>query len=978
MATTKIPVELSSTPGIVDNSNATAITIDSSENTTFAGNITSGALSVTSDTSSFIRNSTDNDLKFTFVTNNASDFAQLIMDGKDGGSEKFMIAYGSTHGSTPNMLALKSNDSSAGSVGFFTNSTERARFDVNGRFGIGTTSPTSPLTVKSNSTSSGNSGLRIEANGSTDAIIKMGEKSGNGGRLHMFDSGVEKIAFYTDGTANHISAGNVGIGTQSPTDKVQLLDSGSLALRVESTGTTNQASVWTENNAGTINGMFVYGSGFSGYGAINGGEGAFYSNSNVNIMSDSSSGVIKFSTGSSGGSERMRIDSNGRVGIKQSPGANNFTLQVTGMQTDGTDGRVAYFKGYGTQTSIGSTGPTVVIQNANTTANNYAKLSFESGNAGETVSINAQNIDHTNHYGDMAFNTRGSGGYSEKMRITSNGIVDINKASFSSYPTGSKLNVYADGEGIRLDGTGATTRRIRFRNVSDSNPGVIIADGSLKLETEDANTDIRLSAIQNIEHTVTSTNSTAGHHIFKSYNTEIMRIDGGNNSVGIGTTSPAVTSKLHVYKASAGTPHYDTYATQIIEDTEARLQLMSNDGGNNAAGLLLSNEDKHWGIANHGTGGAHRFAIGYYDSSSNGDFLDAQEDIFNIKTNGNIGIGTTSPDHKLTVNGSAFDGIQLQSAGSDCGYLGVNTDTVYVGAGSNLIFHTGNAGLTNGTERMRIDSSGHLILGSNLSTTEAGKLSIYTDATNDPALYGYRSTSEFKIVPFLSNGAFSSLSSVNDSGLFFSDNFVIAKHSTGNYGMKVFGDGNITFGTKVAQSKYTFQGVTTGNIMTIATGSNANANVGAIIFRDGADDYCGQITCNGGTNSVSYVSSSDYRLKENVNYTWDATTRLKQLKPVRFNWIDDDTNTLVDGFLAHEVSNIVPEAVNGEKDAMKEEEYEVTPAKYKDDGETLISEAVTGTRKVPVYQGIDHSKLVPLLVKTIQELEARIKVLEDK
>ena len=85
----------------------------------------SSNIEVTSDSSSFIRNSTDNDLKFTFVTNNASDFAQLIMDGKDGGSEKFMIAYGSTHGSTPNMLALKSNDSSAGSIGFFTASTER-------------------------------------------------------------------------------------------------------------------------------------------------------------------------------------------------------------------------------------------------------------------------------------------------------------------------------------------------------------------------------------------------------------------------------------------------------------------------------------------------------------------------------------------------------------------------------------------------------------------------------------------------------------------------------------------------------------------------------------------------------------------------------------------------------------------------------------------------------------------------------------
>jgi len=105
------------------------------------------------------------------------------------------------------------------------------------------------------------------------------------------------------------------------------------------------------------------------------------------------------------------------------------------------------------------------------------------------------------------------------------------------------------------------------------------------------------------------------------------------------------------------------------------------------------------------------------------------------------------------------------------------------------------------------------------------------------------------------------------------------------------------------------------------------------------------------SSSVQYLSASDYRLKENIDYNFDATTRLKQLKPARFNF-KSDTNTTVDGFLAHEVSSVVPEAISGEKDAVNED----------------------GT---PDYQSIDQSKLVPLLVKTIQELEARIKALED-
>ena len=129
--------------------------------------------------------------------------------------------------------------------------------------------------------------------------------------------------------------------------------------------------------------------------------------------------------------------------------------------------------------------------------------------------------------------------------------------------------------------------------------------------------------------------------------------------------------------------------------------------------------------------------------------------------------------------------------------------------------------------------------------------------------------------------------------------------------------------------------------------------------------------------TVAFNTSSDYRLKENVEYDWDATTRLKQLKPARFNWISDDTNTAQDGFLAHEVSNVVPLAINGVKDGtrdigtIKDEDgnilHEDAPEIRKEDGQTWTK---TGTEVI--YQSIDHSKLVPLLVKTIQELEARI------
>lgn len=136
--------------------------------------------------------------------------------------------------------------------------------------------------------------------------------------------------------------------------------------------------------------------------------------------------------------------------------------------------------------------------------------------------------------------------------------------------------------------------------------------------------------------------------------------------------------------------------------------------------------------------------------------------------------------------------------------------------------------------------------------------------------------------------------------------------------------------------------------------SSASTDYHIIMYRAG--NIVGSIQTT--LSATSFVTSSDYRLKENVSYTWDATTRLKQLKPARFNFIAE-ADTTVDGFLAHEVQTIVPEAVSGTKDATE---------KYTDiDGKEQ-------TRIVP--QGLDQAKFVPLLVKTIQELEARITALE--
>ena len=146
-------------------------------------------------------------------------------------------------------------------------------------------------------------------------------------------------------------------------------------------------------------------------------------------------------------------------------------------------------------------------------------------------------------------------------------------------------------------------------------------------------------------------------------------------------------------------------------------------------------------------------------------------------------------------------------------------------------------------------------------------------------------------------------------------------------------DGRPTF--EVANSYMQIDKANTGVIVEFQTGGVAKGNIGI------------------GGSDVSYNQTSDYRLKENVAAISDGIARVKQLKPSKFNWIEDDTNTLVDGFLAHEVSSVVPNAVTGTKDAVDSDSN-------------------------PVHQVIDQSKMIPLLTAALKEAITKIETLETK
>ena len=134
-------------------------------------------------------------------------------------------------------------------------------------------------------------------------------------------------------------------------------------------------------------------------------------------------------------------------------------------------------------------------------------------------------------------------------------------------------------------------------------------------------------------------------------------------------------------------------------------------------------------------------------------------------------------------------------------------------------------------------------------------------------------------------------------------------------------------------------------------------------------------------SSTSYNTSSDYRLKENIAPMTGALSKVAQLRPVTYKWNADGSDG--EGFIAHELAEVVPGCVIGEKDATRIEQYEVSPAvpaTYDEEGNELTPavEAVMGEREAPVYQGIDTSFLVATLTAAIQEQQAIIESLKAR
>ena len=491
---------------------------------------------------------------------------------------------------------------------------------------------------------------------------------------------------------------------------------------------------------------------------------------------------------------------------------------------------------------------------------------------------------------------------SKKLATTSGGI-DVTGTAVTDGLTVAG-NVSVDGGTIKLDGnypTGTGNVALGDAALDDGslsgNSNTAIGSGALTANTTaSSNTAVGYQALN--ANTTGVTNVALGHTALKSSTTA-----SDNIAIGAGVMLDDTTGRRNIAIGSSALGA-NTTADNNVGIGYATLSSNTTGTDNTATGsesmtsvTTASNNTAYGRRALRATTGSNNTGIGRY-----------------------AGDGITSGSYNVAIGSSAL-----------AGTTGVTGDS-NIGIG----YRAGDA-ITSGTK--------NTITGNDAGTaiTTGGYNTLYGSDAGGQITTGSKNT----II-----GGYNG----NSGGLDIrtSDNYIVLSDGDGNPRGIFDSSGNLLVGGTTVNANDAISLVPNGQSK-FYTGGQRVLNIhrgvsdGEAVAFFRSNTQVGNISVT--TTATAYNTSSDYRLKENVVADWDATTRLKQLNPVRFNFIAD-ADTTVDGFLAHEVQDIVPEAISGTKDEVD------------DDGN-------------PVYQGIDQSKLVPLLVKTIQELEARIAALES-
>jgi hypothetical protein len=498
----------------------------------------------------------------------------------------------------------------------------------------------------------------------------------------------------------------------------------------------------------------------------------------------------------------------------------------------------------------------------------------------------------------IRFDTAGS----ERMIIDASGKVGIGTTTPAE-----ELDVVGDvqvsgrlgiGSGIsaELDIKGASNPEIRLQSTDSSDPFLYFGD--------------QVDAVRGGIGMDTSANALQ----LRGYNNNTRMTIDSSGRVGIGTTSPAY--KLDV----AGDIHISNSTPYLIftdTDTNAESRISANSG----VGSLIIHADYN-----------------NEQAGTNIIFKSDNSERMRIDDSGNVGIGTNSPAYTLDVDGTArFSGtivangnqISMPATVSRNKYRLWNSDLYTIGFDSGYTF--GGLGDYATTFQMNDDSDRGWWWGHANHTDAQGAMSLNTNG-------------QLVVADSIRVGFGESDTSAPTRTLDVSGNARISR--AGGSGFTLIVENSSPVGAGVVRG------------IQVELGPDGNED-----YTDSGDDFIRFLTSNNqeiggirgtGAASVSYGTTSDYRLKAPIEEISDGLSLVRNLAPMYGKWLNqNDPNRIYSYFIAHELQEHIPDAVDGTKDAVDEEGQ-------------------------PDYQSVDYGKLTPVLTAAIKDLDALVGALTSR
>ena len=484
--------------------------------------------------------------------------------------------------------------------------------------------------------------------------------------------------------------------------------------------------------------------------------------------------------------------------------------------------------------------------------------------------------------------------------------------------------------------------------------------------------------------------------------TTIAMVIDENQDIGIGTTDPFNTySGVSILGGDASIAQKTTSASGWTWS-----QYVNSSGTNNfSAGV--NHSVPYWGVkAGAGMDNPH----------------------LSVNSDGNVGVGTNNASNEFYVNGEStlqgtnifgftgnsyggnnhshtFAGYGVPAAGSDryssYGFIILNANTNYTGAARKFAitnaFQANKFAILIGSSSLAgpgLTNYGNLETGTTLGLvmTNTGEVGIGTDSPSVGFHVEQRTlidsgTSSDIITLQNDNGGFVLGNTANQASVDLSSGQALRIRQGANSKIFVNTNGEVILGSDSVSTISTDFIHSIGNVNRSSLTSAMYARLVMqertgdwISFVNGTPAHYGTISVSG--NGVNYGSNSDYRLKDNIFDLTNSINKVKLLSPKTFNFIDRPDNN-VTGFLAHEVQEVIPEAVTGERDGtitignvVKDSDGTILEQNIQEPETLETGTSFTSTSTEPKYQQLDPAKLVPVLTGALKELIAKVETLE--